>query len=342
MHPFFAGLLPEGLRLRALVRAVKTSEDDLFSLLAAVGVDTIGDVSVTAPGASPAERVDVVPDAPWAQVEFEALLARSLDLDAVVAHGSFAGAMPKLSATTISFPLRRAGAPHQYLLKLAPPEFPRLVENEAFFMAAARAVGIPTANVTAIRDARGASGLLVERFDRVATARGDMQRVHQEDACQLLDRYPADKYRLKLQDVSDALAVTSAPLVARLELLRLQAFSYAIANGDLHAKNISVQRRSGLVALAPAYDLLSTLPYGDSKLALSLEGRDERLTWKHFAAFGERQGVSTASVRRVLATLVKRLAPFVARVAEISLADKASQHLERTLAARLVELDPAR
>lgn len=44
LHPYFAGLLPEGLRLRALVRAVKTSEDDLFSLLLAAGQDAIGAV----------------------------------------------------------------------------------------------------------------------------------------------------------------------------------------------------------------------------------------------------------------------------------------------------------
>ena len=29
VHPFFAGLLPEGIRLRALVRRVKTSEEPL-------------------------------------------------------------------------------------------------------------------------------------------------------------------------------------------------------------------------------------------------------------------------------------------------------------------------
>ena len=50
LPPFFAGLLPEGLRLRALVQRVKTSEDDLFSLLLAAGADTVGDLSVVAQG----------------------------------------------------------------------------------------------------------------------------------------------------------------------------------------------------------------------------------------------------------------------------------------------------
>jgi serine/threonine-protein kinase HipA len=40
---FFAGLLPEGRRLTALRRTVGTSADDEFSMLLAVGSDTIGD-----------------------------------------------------------------------------------------------------------------------------------------------------------------------------------------------------------------------------------------------------------------------------------------------------------
>src|SRR5262249_61698059 len=41
---YFAGLLPEGRRLGALRRAVKTSADDELSLLLVVGADAIGDV----------------------------------------------------------------------------------------------------------------------------------------------------------------------------------------------------------------------------------------------------------------------------------------------------------
>jgi serine/threonine-protein kinase HipA len=268
------------------------------------------------------------------------LLERSLALDSVAAHSSFAGVMPTVSAAMISVPLRKRGTPRNYLLKLSPPDVPRLVENEAFFMAASRAAGIETAEVELVRDARGEAALVVERFDRVAASDGNVQRIHQEDVCQLLGRYPADKYRLKLQDVSDALEVASAPVVARLELLRRQAFAYAVANGDLHAKNLSVLRNSGLIALAPSYDVVSTLPYGDAKLALALEGRDERLTWKHFVAFGERNGVSAASVRRVLASLVKRLGPFAERVDEIGLDARPTSQLEKAMAKRLAALDP--
>ncbi len=47
LHPFFAGLLPEGLRLQVLTRSLKTSADDLLSHLIAIGSDCIGDISIS-------------------------------------------------------------------------------------------------------------------------------------------------------------------------------------------------------------------------------------------------------------------------------------------------------
>jgi len=44
--PFFDGVLPEGLRLEALLRQAKIDRDDLFSQLIAVGRDLVGNVTV--------------------------------------------------------------------------------------------------------------------------------------------------------------------------------------------------------------------------------------------------------------------------------------------------------
>lgn len=54
------------------------------------------------------------------------------------------------------------------------------------------------------------------------------------------------------------------------------AFSYVIGNGDLHAKNVSISGARGILQLSTAYDLLSTRPYKDLKLALEFEGRRRR------------------------------------------------------------------
>jgi serine/threonine-protein kinase HipA len=132
-----------------------------------------------------------------------------------------------------------------------------------------------------------------------------------------------------------------------LALLRLVAFSYVIANGDLHAKNISVLEVEGQTRLAPAYDLVSTLPYGDDRMALELEGRDKRLRRAHFIAFGERVGVRGEATERMLTTLVTRLErrlrdPSKPMLDSIGLGARETRHLERTIRARCAELDGGR
>ncbi len=351
LHPYFAGLLPEGLRLAALVRRAKTSSDDLFTLLAASGGDAIGDVWVTPlageaepPAPEPIPRLD--PRA-LSRSTFAELLADHLRLGEPVA---VPGVMPKLSAARITVPVRAPAGARQYLLKLAPPDHPRLVDNEAFFMALARAVGIDTAKVRLVHDAAGEAGLLVERFDRrprpSSPAGGatpsPFERLHLEDALQFLDRYPADKYRLAIREVMESLEHASAPPVERLRLLERLAFAYLIADGDLHGKNISLLTCDSLTRLSPAYDVLSTLPYGDDRQALEVEGRDQDLARAHFLALGERHGLRPAAIERVLDRLLERLPRHLPRLAEIGLPERQSRRLQRTIEERLRHLGRAR
>jgi serine/threonine-protein kinase HipA len=82
--PFFAGLLPEGRRLSALRRSVKTSADDELSLLVAAGNDTIGDVQILPSGQVPADA------APPAQLTGNFALVRfsTLELELGIRSGT--------------------------------------------------------------------------------------------------------------------------------------------------------------------------------------------------------------------------------------------------------------
>ena len=342
LHPFFAGLLPEGLRLRALVGDVKTSEDDLFSLLVALGGNTVGDVWVTSDPKALGDDEPTINIAGLAQSSFAELLEESLHLKKRSDPLAIPGVQPKVSAAMISLPVRARGLRHSYILKLAPQEYPQLIENEAFFMSLARSLKLPTAQSKIVTDRTGQTGLLVERFDRSQAADAPRPtRLHQEDACQLLGRYPADKYRLSTSEIAEALEVCTAPMVERLRLLQLQALSYLIANGDLHGKNISIQTIKGQTRLTPIYDLLSTLPYGDGDLALPIEGRDKKLKRKHFQAFGERIGIRPAATNRMLDALLKGLTPHIARLNTIGLATRKTTHLEKTITQRMRDLGPS-
>lgn len=273
---FFAGLLPEGRRLTAIRRGVGTSADDEFSVLLAVGANAVGDVQVVPAGAPPADPARA-PEVDLARVSFPEIFGRSIGEEPD--RSGIAGFQDKVSGRLISFPVHeRSGTA---ILKLDPPEFPHLVENEHFFYRAARRTRLRTADAELVHDRDGAPGLLVHRFDRVVEE-GRLRALAVEDACQVLGRWPGDKYVIALEDALRGLAGRCrAPGAATLELFRLVVFAYLTGNGDLHAKNLAiVQEARGEWRVAPAFDLPSTAPYGDVDMALPVEGRvRQQLSW---------------------------------------------------------------
>jgi serine/threonine-protein kinase HipA len=301
---YFAGLLPEGRRLGALRRAVKTSADDELSLLLAVGADAIGDVQVVPAGVTPAEVPPRIAIENIADTSFAELLT---ELGIRAQRMALPGVQDKTSAAMINLPVARAG--ERFILKLnSVGEYPPLVENEAFFLDAARASGlrVPPHNVVTDRD--GAMGLLVRRFDRI-TVDGELRALAVEDGCQAADRPPADKYLLGADRTFAALtAACDAPVLAGRELIRQLAFAYLTGNGDAHAKNFAVlQDETGEWRVSPAYDVPCTHVYGDTTMAMSIGGRTgAEFSADDFVGLGTRLGVPERAVRRTLIELAER------------------------------------
>lgn len=333
LPPFFSGLLPEGRRLSALRLAAKTSADDEFTLLLAVGGDVVGDVQVIPEGEAPPVEVEprlTVDD--WGAVEFSELFAASVGDASTIDRVGLAGVQDKVSARMMRVPVAMRG--HRYFLKLSPSEFPYLVENEAFFLDAARKSGLDTAEARIVEDAGGASALLVRRFDRQVDSSGNTFPLSQEDACQALGRYPADKYRVTTEEVVRALAsVCLAQPVAALTLVRQVAFAYLTCNGDTHAKNFSIQRlRTGEWRVTPAYDLPSTYPYGDTTLALSINGRQrEDVGRKDFLALADAVGLRTGPVVRTLDELCERADPWIRELSRLPFDSRTLHKLRRAI-----------
>jgi serine/threonine-protein kinase HipA len=308
--PHFTGLLPEGRRLNALRRSVKTSVDDELSLLIAAGANPVGDVQIVGHGEplDPDEHaVELNPKAP---VDFDALLGDSGLIDPV----ALAGVQDKLSAGMISMPVASAG--RRYILKLNAPEFPHVVENELVMFRYAAKLRIPLSKVRLIRDVEGRPGLLVERFDRIPLAggaHGAVQRLAVEDGAQVLGLYPADKYNVAYGQVCRALAeYCAAPLPALRNLAIQAAFAWLSGNGDLHAKNVSmVQQPSGEWSIAPVYDIPSTVVYGDKTLALTLDGKRTGISRKHFLGWAAGLGLTERAAVQVLELGLKASGPLV-------------------------------
>ncbi|HEX5018531.1 MAG TPA: HipA domain-containing protein [Actinomycetes bacterium] len=339
--PFFAGLLPEGERLLSLSRRVKTSLDDMMSLLLAVGSDAVGDVRVLPVDADPTIVAPPILDGDLqglGEADFNALFERSIGVDAGAGDDvALAGVQDKVSASVISFPVTDVAGGGAAILKLNPQRYPGLVENESWCLTLASDAELAVAQHQVVHDRHGKSALLVHRFDRVSVD-GVVMSLEQEDAAQLAGRYPGQKYRMRSIEVARAVreVAHSRPLAMR-ELIALFAASYLMGNGDLHAKNVSVLTSlDGETRLSPAYDLVSTVAYiPDDRMALEFEGRDNRLRRTDFINFGERVGVPAKAVARRLDHVCDVIETYLDRVGDIGLDDAASSRISRTMRERL-------
>ena len=341
LPPFFAGLLPEGLRLSALIASIKTSASDMFSLLAASGADAIGDVSIRVDSAASNSDKDIEAE-DLSNVSFQGLFEESIKaphLKDRLRDPGFAGVIPKVSAQMISLPI--ATRNKSYILKLNSPDLPNLIRNEHFFMQSASALGLFAAKTLILKDRDGVEGLLVERFDRVSIKR-KIHQLHQEDACQFLDRFPQDKYRLSCREIAAGIVQWStSPTIEVSRLIHLLAASYVICNGDLHAKNISLlsDASGARMILSPVYDFLSTLPYGDSKMALQFEGRDDNITKKDFLRFADSFGVREEVITRIVGSITKGMDSIISKVDSIGFSERETNHLRRSIEKRVKDIN---
>ena len=329
---FFAGLLPEGRRLSALRRSVKTSVDDELSLVLAVGTDVIGDVQVVPEGIAPRRAGARVRVDDFASINFGSLLE---GLDIHVDESGIPGVQDKASLTMLSVPVSAAGS--AYLLKLNPPEYPYVVENEHFFLTAARACGLDVADAHIVHDADGQTGLVVRRFDRIRSEGDELRALAVEDGCQVLGLHPEAKYRVSTESVFKKLcSLCEAPIPAARILLSQLAFAYVSGNGDAHAKNFSIlQDTRGRWMPSPAYDMPTTLPYGDTTLALSIAGkRDGDVSAKRLIALGAELGLPERAAERVLNDIASTVDTWIDGVDELPFDGGRLAKLKKTIARR--------
>lgn len=329
---FFLNLLPEGTRLQLLLESSR-SRDDPLELLTRVGWDTIGDVAVLPKGRSTGDRAALVKTTDLGNVSFWDLFQAGVTERP---DGAVPGVQEKISASTVAFGVKTPGVPSA-ILKLNPPKYPRLVQNEEFFLRMAKACRLDVNPAQVVYDRDGEAGLLITRFDRTKRGNG---KLHQEDGCQLLNSPPANKYHPPLRAIADRVADLCTSGIVEIErLLRLTAYSYLIGNCDLHAKNISVLWGDA-VRLSPGYDLLSTLPYTflDRHMALKLQGKDDNLRKGDFVDFGQLYGIPERATLKMIDTLCDHAEPWVGRVGEIGFDDQATSALQEEIAQRISRL----
>jgi serine/threonine-protein kinase HipA len=235
---------------------------------------------------------------------------------------------PRLSGVQIKAPMYleldgrlvpAVDAPFTHILKPAGTAgFEALPAVEWLCLELGRAVGftVPAAALIAMPDGM-APALVVERFD-IRQGPNDRRLLATEDFCSVLGLPAVAKYDGTIERVARALRPLSTDPAADLELLLLRAtFAWLIADGDMHLKNLALlkiaqpgARRFTTVRLAPLYDTVTTRVFpglGGDRMALKLNGKDDRLTRADFLSLARTIDVPAAMADAALAQLVTRI-----------------------------------
>lgn len=336
--PWAANLLPEASQLRTVGLRLGAAPEDVIGILAEIGRDTAGALSIAKPGhTGPGD---------WRPIPGDKALQRILDElpnkpflvgdDGV--SMSLAGVQTKLGVAIDAegrLCVPTEGAPSTHILK---PDSDKLfggVQNEALCLRLAKAVGINAPEVTTGK-AGERTYLLVTRYDRVR--QGDRwRRLHQEDFCQALGKPPAAKYESNQSGVPGPTLAQMFALTRRLmrapdilALLDYVIFNVLACNTDAHAKNYSLMISGRGVQLAPIYDIMCAAAWSNvtRNMAQKIAGknRGDHLKRRHWQRFAADTGLNASRTIARVETLAKAVLANAASTAKEVAALPAGDH----------------
>ena len=191
----------------------------------------------------------------------------------------------------------------QYIFKPPTQNYPELPQNEHVTMRMAEAYGIRTVDSSLIRLKSSELGYITKRIDRHSNG----EKIHMMDMLQILESF--DKYRGgSMEKIGKALNMYSAnPLLDKLFYFELALFSFITGNNDMHLKNFSMIESKLGWELSPAYDLLNVSianPNDKEEMALSLDGKKNRIKKQNFENFGNTIGLNTKQIKRTFTRII--------------------------------------
>jgi serine/threonine-protein kinase HipA len=324
LHPFFRQNLPEGYLLNIIREEFGPWLDGTdLSLLAIVGANGIGRVTITPEGGAPPTdsipfQIEDLLTANNSSEHFTALVRR-------YARASISGVFPKFIAPEKATHEKQlpAGKPTIYtsrhIIKGSDENTPYLGFNEFYSMRVlARLNVVPVAHTRMSEDG---SVLVVKRFDvnQHGTATHGI-----EDACSLLGLPPHEKYATTTEQLLHASRAYISPANARAQLAQLGwhiLTNYVVRNADCHAKNIALYYTDlHDVAFTPVYDIVTTQAYpryANNPPSLAIDGRQSWTAGKTLQRFfNTRLGIAPRDFEEMVERLCESAVEVGAEVIE--------------------------
>ncbi len=236
---------------------------------------------------------------------------------------------PRLSGVQIKAPMSlladgtlvpATGHPFTHILKPAGTGgFAALPVVEWLCLELGRMAGFEVPDAALIEMPQGMPpALLVERFD-IRRGPDDIRRFALEDFCSILDLPTSAKYDGTIERIAKGLRPLSTDPAADLDILfRRAVFAWLVADGDMHLKNLALlkiaepeARTFTSVRFAPLYDAVTTRVFpglANDRMALKLNGKDDRLTKADFLALARTIGLTGGRAETILTDIATHLA----------------------------------
>ena len=280
LHPIFDMVMPEGylfeLLKNLLIKEYGTIND--FILFSHLSKHIEGYLTYTSHPQELQQENTLTLDRLISSHE-EDLFARLVEL--FLSRSAIAGVQPKVVVPVFD---KATLSTKEYIVKTFSDEFPHLAENEFFCMRAMQHAGIVTPRFWLSDDKKR---FIMEKF----TYRKSTDSFYGfEEFCVLFGYNKEQKYRGSYELIAKAISQISTQAKRDLEtFFAMIVMNYLLKNGDAHLKNFGMlytpDKRERY--LAPAYDVISTLPYlPKDKPALTLDGKKIWVGKKRLVAFG--------------------------------------------------------
>ena len=227
----------------------------------------------------------------------------------------------------------------RFILKPQTSAYRALPELEDVTMHMAEVAKIGVVPHSLIRFSDGELCYITRRVDR----RRDGAKVAMEDMCQLSERLTEYKYKGSYEQVAKLIRrYSAAPQLDVVNFWEVVAFSWITGNADMHLKNFSLYKDSGLgYTLTPAYDMLPTalvMPEDKEELALTLNGKKSKLRKSDFYKAITASGVDEKVIENIARKFGRALPKWFELIDRSFLPDDLRRGLKSLVLRRIVLL----
>lgn len=328
---FFDNLLFENIQRDQVMQRHGLEFGDTVGLLAHLGRDCPGAVSVVPQGDGPAKvpgnlvtDYNVIGNLDEIMISLRDTRRLPPQTDD---PSPLAGVQGKIALTLLAdgqFALPKPGlnVPTTHILKVPRSNEMRQVEQEHLLLSIMAAIQPHPVAQTCIIGDGDLQGLLITRFDREIDGHS-IRRIHQEDFCQALGLGPTLKYQrsgigdraFSARRIGQLLSQLDSPASARHAFLEGTLVNLLLGNTDNHAKNHALLYHGSRPHLAPFYDVVPTILDSNVLHQLSFDIGSAQMT-DEISSSDLNAFVEALGYRRMIPALKKRLQAITEQVVE--------------------------